>query len=385
MRKIVCAYCDEFQEEVFRKLETCPKCSRDLLARIRHRKAMTMARPQGLMSHPVERDYSGTPVTYENEPLEHTPDELIRYVMGLAEAASKALGFIAQNPKASFLVGFQTGSDPLIFLLRRHAGERLEGRILQVRGQSHSAKGKDPKAELFCCLDEFGRKGLERLVVIDELVSGTQFRTAYLRIIEWYRIRKEKNPDSRPLVVHLIGLQGAEPPKGKKELATFEGDVFKKRPKTLPGGLTFESSTIRIPELLAKDGPGRFLKSTWLRRSDGEYITARRFPAYYDVRCRNELSAGGCVSLTIYGSSGSFDQSLGVVAYSILGLGYVDRKRWPESIRDRGCDECNALLAEARKVGDALECTFPSKEPVVGKVVGPRKAPGKRLITPEEA
>jgi hypothetical protein len=120
---------------------------------------------------------------------------------------------------------------------------------------------------------------------------------------------------------------------------------------------------VPIPKLLAKDSEGRDLQTSALRKSDGEYITARRSPLYYTIECPN-----GGASLPFLQTSGSLDQNFGVIIYSILGLGYVIADRWPENINSNKCTDCSDLLDKARVVGGVFFQNFPPIEQVIGCV-----------------
>jgi hypothetical protein len=202
-----------------------------------------------------------------------------------------------------------------------------------------------------------------QLIITDEFVSGTQFRTAYLRILSWYEAKLRAGHKPWPLTVAMIGVQGETPPKGQTKLANFEANVFNREQPISARELNFISFMVPIPKLLAKDSEGRDLQTSALRTSDGEYITARRSPLYYTIECPN-----GGASLPFLQTSGSLDQNFGVIIYSILGLGYVIADRWPEIINSNKCTDCSGLLEKARIVGGIFFQNFPPIERVIGCV-----------------
>lgn len=364
--KPVCPYCHRFNEEVFRELVKCPRCGANLTARIDDRGGQSVCRANGFIAHPTELDYGDVAVDHSGNPIRHDSQDVLRYALGLLEVMKSTLDFSEDNLDSTCVLGFLTGSESLDWLLRRRVGHAMERRIAHVRGLRHKGIDKqfDPDAELTKRLDAWQAAGvLDRLVVVDEFVSGTQLRTAFLRIAAWHTAQ------SRPTNVEvlLVGIKET-----REELdadQVFHNHVYMDDSHAISAGLTFSHRLIAVPVLFAMDKRGVPLKSVRLNYV-GDYAASRAWPGGYEIACPNRFTQGGCTGTTVPWTAGSIDQVFGCLVYAICGFGYVQPGRWPETIRENGCATCKELLGEVRHLASKLSERIGSPERMFGKVVG---------------
>jgi hypothetical protein len=274
--------------------------------------------------------------------------------------------FTKDERERSAVLGFMTGSEPLDWLLRRRLGHLFEGRIRHVRGLRRKGGGADPDAELFAQLDEWSARGVSRIVVIDEVVDGSQLRTAFLRLMRWHG---EHGAPS--LAVHLVAVTERAPADSAERAAWFSEKVLKGDDKTMSAKLALSFDVVRTARLLGKDKAGQPVKDVILS-SDGSYDVLRLWPGSYSIRCPNRLTLEGGAGVDVIASLASLDQLFGVFIYAVCGFGYVDTARWPETIKLAGCVACKELLAEVRELAEKAALIMPP-ESVPGRIVGPRE------------
>jgi hypothetical protein len=363
----LCPYCSgdkPMDPKLARALGTCPKCDRDLLQANLPPPA-AVRRVESFDAHAIEADYSATPVEKTDEPIEHDAHEVLKYAIALVKVVQSVERFTEPDRTRSAILGFMTGSEGLDWVIRRRLGHLFENRIVHVRGLSHKRGNHNPDAELRAALDEFRVRRVERIAVVDEVVSGTQLRTAFLRIRDWHA-----SVGAPRLALHLVGVAERAPEGEEGAREWFALNVLRGDQHALPETLTLTFDIVRTVRLLAMDHNGQPLKDA-ARANDGSYEARRIWPGGYKIHCPNRLTVAGGASLDVVYSAASLDQLFGVLLYAVFGFGYVREHRWPETINSAGCTECRVLLAEARDLADEVARAAPSPERVPGRVVGP--------------
>ncbi|MBX3233534.1 MAG: hypothetical protein KIT84_11060 [Labilithrix sp.] len=350
--------------KVAQNLQICPKCDRDLLE-VRPTPPPAVRRVESFDAHPIEADYSAAPVEKTDEPIEHDAHDVLNYAIALVKVVRSVERFTEPTRERSAVLGFMTGSEGLDWVLRRRLGHLFEKRIVHGRGLSHKTGNHNPDAELRGILDAFKAQSVERLAVIDEVVSGGQLRTALLRILKWH-----KSVGAPSFALHLVGVTEKAPGNAAEARAWFGEKVLRGDENSLPSSLALTFDIVRAARLLAMDKEGQPLKDA-AQAKDGTYEVRRIWPGGYRIRCPNRLSVQGGASLEVMYSAASLDQLFGTVIYAVLGFGFVRKETWPETINSAGCMECSALLAEARGRAHEIALAVPSPETLPGRVVGP--------------
>ncbi|MFO0570164.1 MAG: hypothetical protein U0263_31260 [Polyangiaceae bacterium] len=317
-----------------------------------------MQRVEVFDAHPVEAEYSDAEVVETDAPLEHDAHEVLAYARALAEVVLVVERFTKHERERSAVLGFMTGSEPLDWLLRRRLGHLFEGRIRHVRGLRHKSGGADPDAELYAQLDAWMDHGVSRIVVIDEVVEGSQMRTAFLRLLKWHGER-----GTPPLAVHLVAVTERAPEEVADREAWLSDKVLKGDDKSMSATIALSFDVVRTSHLLGKDKAGQSVKDVELSR-DGSYSVLRLWPGGYTIRCPNRLTLEGGAGVDVVASLASVDQLFGVFVYAVCGFGYVNADRWPETIKRAGCTECKRLLHEARKLATEVANAVPCPESV---------------------
>lgn len=296
---------------------------------------------------------------------------MLAYARALVEVITIVERFTRFERDHSAVLGFMTGSEPLDWLLRRRLGHLFEGRIRHVRGLRHKGGGADPDGELFAQLDQWRGSNVSRIVIVDEVVEGSQLRTAFLRLLKWHAARDEPS-----IAVHLVAVTERAPEPAEARAAWFSEKVLKGDDKSMSAAIALTFDVASTPRLLGKDKDGQPVKDVELSR-DGAYRVLRLWPEGYAIRCPNRLTLEGGAGVDVVASLASLDQLFGVFIYAVCGFGYVDAERWPETIKRAGCTDCKRLLHEARELATAVATAVPSPESVPGRVVGP---PDVRLL-----
>ncbi len=360
----LCPFCQEIDPALAVALGTCPTCGHDL--RPLPEPTPAVRRVETFDAHPVEAEYASTDVVETDAPLEHDAHDVLAYARALVEVVLIVERFTKDERERSAVLGFMTGSEPLDWLLRRRLGHLFEGRIRHVRGLRHKVGGADPDAELFAQLDAWNARGVLRVVVIDEVVEGSQLRTAFLRLVKWHGDR-----GAPPLAVHLVAVTERAPADSAERAAWFSEKVLKGDEKSMSANLALSFEVVSTVRLLGKDKAGQPVKDVVLS-SDGSYDALRLWPGSYSIRCPNRLTLEGGAGVAVIASLASLDQLFGVFIYAVCGFGYVDSARWPETIKLAGCVACKALLAEVRELAEKVAQAVTPPESVPGRVVGPR-------------
>jgi len=342
---IDCPYCVSASAELAAMERVCPKCGGEL-GRNRLTASSAWEREDAFDANPVEARYGEVAVTHIDRSVDHDAHEVLAYADGLLDVVSIALDLVLGDPGSAAVLGFMTGSDDLDWLLRRVAGHLLEGRLVHVRGLSHGTADADPKRELRSQLNVWAEMGVKRIVLIDEVLSGTQMWTALCDIRDWFRCQNR----SRPLMLNLLGVAEARRVDDDDGNAWMRKQVFK-APPNLPAELYAETHLVRVPKLLALDKPGQPLKS-FVRGTDGNYQPKRISPVAYTIRCPNRLLGGATSHVGLPGES--LDRVFGNAIFAICGFGYTTPHRWPDTILKADCEDCRARLLTARKKAEAI-------------------------------
>jgi hypothetical protein len=179
----VCPTCSVFDEIRFQELGTCPTCGSNLQQRVEARDRMKFRRSQSHIAHPYELSYGDTPILDVGIHLRHEKLDVILYTHGLIRATSVVMEW-AQN-ESDFGIGFLTGSAALMWLLRELYPGRLADRIRYVPGLAHT--GQDSERHLRSTLNDSLARGMRRLFIVDEVISGTQLHTNARAIERWAR------------------------------------------------------------------------------------------------------------------------------------------------------------------------------------------------------
>jgi hypothetical protein len=226
-----------------------------------------------------------------------------------------------------------------------------------------AAKARLQDVELSERLDSWLAGGLRQLVVVDEFVSGSQLRTAFLRISSWH---ERKAPFA--LNVLLIGVREAlEPADANYE---FREKVYLTNPTSTAAGLNFSHKLIEVPKLYAMDNQGRAFKSVRKNR-EGEYEPNRVWTGGYKTTCPKRLTIGGGAEASVLWTAGSLDSIFAELVYAVCGFGFTQPNQWPETIQNYKCEVCRARLSEARNLADGIARRIRHPINEVGRVIGP--------------
>ena len=350
VERLACPYCDKYDRKTFLKLKVCPKCGSDLAARVSEReRAPAFRRDEAFVAHRSEVEYAHTAVVQRDEPVEHDASQLLDYAIGLLDLTRLALE--ASADAAALVLGFLTGSASLSWLLRRRYGRRLESRVRFAPGL------RTPRAttDLEAILDSAYASGRSHVVVIDEVVSGSQMRTNLAAIDAWAVSRGYDDH----LKVDLLGVREAGSELSDDEVRIRILRDSKKHKFSLKG---VSASFVTVPKLLAMDSEGRPLKGVW-GGGGVPYAADRIWPGGYRVRCRNRIAFEGCADLDVAWSDASLDQVFGELVWRICGFSPENERVWPGTVLRRGCADCRERLIRAREIAAKLPPLPPENDP----------------------
>lgn len=329
---IVCPTCATFNEEIFRSLGSCPACGQDLLPRVQARDRMRVRRSADHIAHEYEIEYGAVPILESGLMLRHEKKDLIEYTRGLIGAAGVVLDWLTEG---DFGVGFLTGSADLMWLLRRLYPNTLGDRIRYVPGLAH--RGQNAEQMLGSTLNDLLARGMRRLFVVDEVVSGTQFQTNARAIERWAR----NMHSTAPFHVLLVGIQPTRSTIGFEELCRL---IRTAKRHNRPRVSRFTVRLVTVPELLASDGRGRLIKGLRKNRGQPGYTGSRWRALGYLVACKREVHTH-CAKYEVLATAGSTDQTFGNAIWRLLRPSTSNATSWPDADI---CDLCGEALSDLR-------------------------------------
>jgi len=238
---------------------------------------MQLHRSTDYTAHPLEEEaVDGVFVVAGDQALVHDAWELLDYVEGQLLAMREVVRCASSSGWARVgLLGFMTGSWDLMWLMRELIGHNLPKRAKLTRGLAHKQDKSDMTAdrEFFGHLDAYQSLGVSDLILIDEVVSGSQVRTALARLAVWAAEAKGEK-----LTVHVLGLTEAD----QEERRELQKSILK-------GHEWADLHLIPVPALLAKDKAGGMIKP--IRNVGTRYVPYRSWPGVHEVWCRNSLTS----------------------------------------------------------------------------------------------
>jgi len=236
------------------------------------------------------------------------------------------------------VIGFLTGSVGLLSSARPYIESVPGARLAYVRGLSHTGVGEKKdvtESEFFLVLEESVKSGIRRIVLVDEIVSGGQMRSALKSTARW----QKAHPDSA-LTVSVIGCydDGIKP--SGSEL------VEELRSCARWGDLTLGTThTFCAPLLLEKDGEGLAFRSVKRGPEPGCYDFERERPASLSIVCP------GSGEPIVTPSASSVDQVFGNHVAAVLGqIQGTLYSHVTQRITSGRCETCQSLLTIARQL-----------------------------------
>ena len=343
---IVCESCKTLPPEVCEASGTCERCGADLLARAEAKRAMQFHRSKAYTAHPLEDEFMSSLFIAGESALLHDAWNLLDYVEGQLSAIQKIIAAASEtNWETIGIVGFMTGSIDLIWLLRELIGHKLPQRVWLTGGLAHKINKSDPTPDndFFAILDQYRDLGVTRLFIVDEVVGGTQVRTALSRVGTW-----SEETAANTMDVHVLGLTEV-PPDKHAEL----------RKVILKGYDWATLSLIPVPELLAKDGKGTPIKPAI--KIGTKYIPYRYWPGSYEVRCANTLTSCSFRQVIATHTGSAYASTVRAICTKQSTLPPVC---WPE----KHCADCGERLERVRRVAATLPNPYEQEGVIVGKV-----------------
>lgn len=286
---------------------------------------------QLFFGHKIEESYSLTQIVRSPVKLSVIDaHDLLNYALMRAKVA-KIISDIISHDEKSFLIGFLTGSYGLCVNAVLLLNDKISDRYKYVMGLRHHLRLSTSEKEYHDILNSYFYKGYNHIILVDEMISGTQLRTA-LKSAEKWALGKANS-----IQVTLIGVH---------EGSQIQADEICKKVIANKSSWPFKINTniLSVPKLLEKDKSGLYFRAIKLE-SLGEYKFERAWNGPIQIKCSNAGASGGVAY-----SSGSADQVFGFLIRSI-----VDQNKspspyvWPETIVNNTCDTCKELFKLSRK------------------------------------
>ncbi len=256
--------------------------------------------------------------------------------------------------KRTGVIGFLTGSIGLLATARELLEPLHPGRFKFVMGLAHAQGGNAGEAELHAVLDDLHGKGVRRIVLVDEVKSGSQMTAGMKAAIRWVRSTGAKDTE-----ITAVGVSG-RPPKDKERPPTVAELVTK-------AGLTqqiINPRTVTAMSLLEMDTDGLKFRGVEKRKEYiGEYDYYREQPnegLFIACPAGGESGGGGIRSLDT-AFAGTVNRILGLShrAADVVPINVTDDPdggeippaiTWPDTIENGSCQICRDLFRTAREV-----------------------------------
>ena len=299
-----------------------------------------------------EKYYTTTPVTAVEGAIRVDAHKLLDYARARMQVAILIASDFRKQPQIG-VIGFLTGSIGLLATARELLEPLHPGRFNFVMGLGHAKGGDAAEVELHAVLDNLRRKGIRRIVLVDEVKSGGQIRSDLEASLRWVRAR-----GAADIEISAIGVSGA-PPKDKERPPTVAEVVAQLEPTQH----IVDPRTVITSSLLEMDTPGLHFRGVKRTAHVGEYDFQRDQP---EKGLQIVCPAGGPC-----GDAGvrSLDTAFAGTVNRILGLSNPAQAAqplkvseepddeddeplppaltWPDTI-DLSCQTCRSLLAAAR-------------------------------------
>lgn len=336
---IKCPYCLQYDEILFRKLQNCPRCGANLLNRItEHNSGLNETQvDDAVFVHQVESKYDEATISRHMDPLRINAHDLLDYARLRGEIARYIETIYSKNDTVS-IIGFMTGSYALCNNARLLLGEKGVGRFILVRGLSHAGNKEATQIEYHEKLYKLYDSGIKHYIIIDEMISGGQLRSALKSLQELIKL---SNMDA--IKVSLIGVHEGD----ILEAERIMNDVVIKPPRKSKWKFEIvDKIALSGNKLFEKDKEGDPFRAV-ITDVTGDYRIMRDWPGSIDIYCDN-LLRGGANGGVCYSAS-SLDQVMGIIIDWILDQTKCPGSNiWPETILKAECSECRSLLNTAR-------------------------------------
>lgn len=297
-----------------------------------------------------EKYYATTPVTSVAKVIRVDAHKLLDYARARLDVAMMLATDFAEQPQTG-VIGFLTGSIGLLATARELLEPFHPGKFKFAMGLSHANGGDAGEDELHAILNELRGMGVLRVVLVDEVKSGTQMRTGIQATLRWVQTTCATDVE-----VSAIGVSGA-PPKGKDRpptVAEVVAPIINARRLINPRSVTTVS-------LLEMDTDGLIFRGVKRTHHVGEYDFCRVQPVSgLYVSCPNDGPRGGA-------GVRSLDTAFAGTINRILGLSnpaeaaqpfdlddepdgelLTAALTWPDTIEGGSCTTCQDLLRLAR-------------------------------------
>jgi len=302
-------------------------------------------------AHAAENYYVTTPVTEVEGLIRVNAHRMLDYSRARLDVAILLANDFREQSQTG-VVGLLTGSVGLLATARELLEPLHPGRFKLAMGLGHAQGGNAAETELHQTLDEMRRTGVRRVVLVDEVKSGTQMTTDMQAAVRWV-----KSTRANEMEITALGVCGA-PPKGKTSAPTVAQLVTKAN----LGRQIILPRTIYTTSLLEMDTEG--LKFRGVKRRDefiGEYDYQREHPsAGLFFYCPDGGASGGAgVRSLDTAFNGTVNRILGLsnpgeglapmnVTDDPDGEPILPTKTWPDTIESGSCETCRNLLRIAR-------------------------------------
>lgn len=338
-KRLFCSSCTgadaEFLRALSREFPHCPTCGRSLEDEIKSRESGgDTERDQDTRTHRSEQTYAQTSVMIPVDRRTITVDahELLEYAAVLAALSQRVEAELAASSETA-VVGFMAGSYGILFLTKLRRGK--DDRIYWADGLRHPTL-TEAEPRFHSILGRIGSTGVSRIVIVDEMVRGTQLRTALYSIGRWQRAT------GRNVSVHVIAaFEGRSEATGKQLMRTLQPP----RSKTKAFPTQLSGDVVAANRLFAKDRNGNIWRGLTWDAHEAKYRAVRENPGPIYIACPNMLLGGATGAVA---SVGSHDQTFASMIRRIVGDLPDFNGVWPATIQSHDCKECKRLLRLAR-------------------------------------
>ena len=310
--------------------------------------ASQLQKPEG--AYPAEWFYSTTPLTAKHLQVELDAHDLLDYARARMEVANGLEADFEEEPSTG-VIGFLTGSIGILATARELLEPSYRGRFRFVPGLTHfGLKLEDSEQVFHSVLKDLCSCGVHRIVLVDEIKSGTQLKTELRSALRWVH-----SSGAEDLQISVIGVHGM--PTGGKQSPPTACQIVE---VIGASSCIINPRTIATRTLLEMDREGLRFRGVMRTQYAGGYDFYREQPSGgLLVRCPSGGAHGG-VGVT------SLDTAFGGLVRRILRPSMITAaepfdagdepsavsieplESWPDLVFHASCEECRRLLRAAR-------------------------------------